>query len=1067
MFAVKSLPPRPRRPSVTGSSSTVSGVFAGRYTIERELGRGATSIVYLARRDSDGQSVAIKVLRAELVTEISTERFLREIRVTTRLQHPNIVPVLDSGEYDDRLFFVLPHMEGGTLRARLEREKQLPIGDVIAIGKTIAGALHFAHERQLLHRDVKPENILFSGGEARLADFGIARALSASSASGSAASTTSTGVVRGTPAYMSPEQAAGDHNIDARSDVYSLACVLYEAVAGVAAFVGPTPQSVLSQRLSHVPRGVRVYRPTAPIELERVLERALALAPVDRYQTAAEFLAALSATNTDILAYVDQPARHVASRRRLVLAVATVVVTLAVALALFPPYELVRTTPAAPDTTMLAVLPLDGTDSAQASQSGAMLQDALAQWRGITVVDHYQVADAHRRIGNIRTARDAASMALSLGAGRYVRGSVSRTANTWRTAVSLYDALSGRELHYVVEEVPNDLAGARLAYTRLASDLLLRGAGGDSIESRSPESFVLPAVQAFSRAQRALDEWNLAGADSALESAIGYDTDYARAGLWLAQVRAWRDLPPSLWGTVAERAIAASAGLSERERRLGQALVALSHAQFQAACETYDSMRRYHDADFAAWFGLGQCRTMDRIVIADSTSPSGWRYRSNYAIALAAYTRAFELLPTVHRGYERGAFERLRLLLLTSRTARAGYGVTDSAMYYARPAWLNNALALVPYPWQRVFSGDPGAIPPGFEQAIRHQRDEFRKVAAGWSAAFPRSADAKYAVALSLQLLGDRASIDTIRLARRLTSDESKQLMFAAAEVSLLLTLGAPDRLDDLRTARSLADSLLQRSTGLTTPDRHVLGPVAALAGKCQEVDRAARAPVPLEAPFRFSPSLWVEAQSALARVALGCKSQSHPNELRSVSDAIIRDYGQGDAQVLRRVNEMLLSRSALLADSPDSLILARLSVPGGERRLDAAAALSRHDRVAARTSLEAVLARWQPSLGVPTPDVLLPESRLWLSLGDTTEATHRLDLTLTNARLYDPEDLAESANIAAFIRAMALRAEIAAATGDATGARRWGVAVVTLWANADADLQPLVKRMSRYAGLR
>lgn len=155
-----------------GTSGTVSGVFAGRYTIEREPGRGATAIVYLARQHSDGRAVAIKILRDELVTEISTERFLREIRVTTRLQHPNIVPVLDSGEYDDRPFFVLPHMDGGTLRERFEREKQLPLAEVISIGKTIAEALQFAHERKLLHRDVKPENILFADGQACLADFG-------------------------------------------------------------------------------------------------------------------------------------------------------------------------------------------------------------------------------------------------------------------------------------------------------------------------------------------------------------------------------------------------------------------------------------------------------------------------------------------------------------------------------------------------------------------------------------------------------------------------------------------------------------------------------------------------------------------------------------------------------------------------------------------------------------------------------------------------------------------------------------------------------------------------------
>jgi eukaryotic-like serine/threonine-protein kinase len=212
MFSAFSSPQRPRS-SVKGSSGSVTGAFAGRYTIERELGRGATAVVYLARDTSAG-AVAIKVLREELLTEVSADRFLREIRVTAQLQHPNIVPVLDSGECDGRLYFVSQYMDGGTLRERLDREKQLPLDDVITIGKTIASALQFAHERELLHRDVKPENILFGNGQACLADFGIARALSASAG---AATTTTAGVVRGTPAYMSPEQAAGDRAIDRRN----------------------------------------------------------------------------------------------------------------------------------------------------------------------------------------------------------------------------------------------------------------------------------------------------------------------------------------------------------------------------------------------------------------------------------------------------------------------------------------------------------------------------------------------------------------------------------------------------------------------------------------------------------------------------------------------------------------------------------------------------------------------------------------------------------------------------------------------------------------------------------
>ncbi|MGH7524725.1 MAG: serine/threonine-protein kinase, partial [Gemmatimonadales bacterium] len=251
---------------MSGASAVPPTEVADRYTIERELGRGATAVVYLARDRSANRMVALKLLRPELAESLSADRFLREIRLTQQLSHPAIAPVLDSGVVDGVFYCVLDYMDGGTLRDRLERERQLPMADIAAIARAIGAALDYAHCNRIIHRDVKPENILFGGGQACLADFGIARALETVGGP-----TTSTGVVRGTPAYMSPEQASGEREYDGRSDLYSLACVLYEAIAGMPAFDGPNVQAVLAQRLIHAPRQLHVYRPMITAELDAVM----------------------------------------------------------------------------------------------------------------------------------------------------------------------------------------------------------------------------------------------------------------------------------------------------------------------------------------------------------------------------------------------------------------------------------------------------------------------------------------------------------------------------------------------------------------------------------------------------------------------------------------------------------------------------------------------------------------------------------------------------------------------------------------------------------------------------
>ena len=209
---------------MTPISSTLAEVLRDRYTVERELGRGGMAIVFLARDHRHDRLVALKALRPELAHALGPERFLREIQIAARLQHPNILPLHDSGEANGLLYYVMPYVEGESLRARLEREGQLPIEDALDIACQVADALAYAHSHDVVHRDIKPENILLSGGHALVADFGIARAITAAGGE----RLTETGLAVGTPAYMSPEQAAADARVDARSDIYSLGCVIYE-----------------------------------------------------------------------------------------------------------------------------------------------------------------------------------------------------------------------------------------------------------------------------------------------------------------------------------------------------------------------------------------------------------------------------------------------------------------------------------------------------------------------------------------------------------------------------------------------------------------------------------------------------------------------------------------------------------------------------------------------------------------------------------------------------------------------------------------------------------------------
>ena len=267
----------------------LAAALPSRYLFRREIGSGGAAHVLLAHDTDRNQLVAVKILRPEVTTAIGKKRFEREIEIIRHLKHPNVLPLLDAGEVAGQIFFTAPFVEGDTLQKKIDREHQLTIGDTIAITSDVAAALDFAHGRGLIHRDVKPANILLSGRGAVVADFGIARAISVNRAD----QLTKTGVSLGTAAYMSPEQCSAVRELDRRTDVYALGCVVYEMLTGEPPFTGKSEQAIIAKQCGETPRSMRVVRPSVPPGIDHVVLKALAKVRAHRYSGAGEFFDAL------------------------------------------------------------------------------------------------------------------------------------------------------------------------------------------------------------------------------------------------------------------------------------------------------------------------------------------------------------------------------------------------------------------------------------------------------------------------------------------------------------------------------------------------------------------------------------------------------------------------------------------------------------------------------------------------------------------------------------------------------------------------------------------------------
>ena len=576
----------------------LAAALTGRYAVQRLLRPGGMATVYLATEIRHGREVAIKVLRPELGAVMGPARFLREIRLAATLSHPHILPLLDSGEADGLLFYVMPFIAGQSLEDRLRREIQLPVNEALVIARQVAEALAYAHGRGVVHRDIKPANILLSSGQALVADFGLARALDA--ADGEAL--TRSGIAMGTPLYMSPEQAVAGA-LDGRSDIYSLGCVVYEMLIGEPPFHGPTPTVVMARHsLEHVP-GMRGVRDTIPEAVERAVVKALAKVPADRFATATEFADALEIPLASSGAREEHGARPRWPRRW---SARTALGVLAVAIAASGGLWYRSRHVPVTDPQALAVLPLRA--GAAVREPAGALVDLLAQRfpgdGGPKAVDPATVGAAVARVGPVNTSDLTLDEAMRVGrrvrAGTLLLGQASRAGDRLVVSASLIAAPDGA-VRARADEVPGSPDSLPALADRLVQELLARSSGESGERLQSLLGTVLPALRSYLDGQRALERGAFAAAARRFSEALDADSTFAIAALGL---------------------ISTGPFLSDRARVRG-----------------YD----------LAWEARDHLGPRDRILLRAQlggyTGPHGATEEASYAAQLRAWEEAVQVLP--------------------------------------------------------------------------------------------------------------------------------------------------------------------------------------------------------------------------------------------------------------------------------------------------------------------------------------------------------------------------------------------------------------------------------------
>jgi hypothetical protein len=653
----------------------LTDALSGRYRIERELGQGGMATVYLAHDLRHDRKVALKVLRPELAAVIGAARFLQEIKTTANLQHPHILSLHDSGEVDGTVFYVMPFVDGESLRDRLSREKQLPVGDAVRIATEAADALEYAHRHGVIHRDIKPENILLSDGQALVADFGVAKAAGEIGAE----RLTGTGLALGTPAYMSPEQAAGSRELDGRSDQYSLGCVLYEMLAGEPPFTGPTPQAVIGRRFVEPPPSLHLLRAGVPEALERVVLQALAREPADRFSTAADFVRALSAAPTAVAVpdrgSMSEPLSRAPLRLRMVgrrrlspwVLLLGIGLLLGLGAGVSGLLRLTRVPSKVIDADLVVVAPFEVLDpSLQLWHEG--LVDVLARdLDGAGPLRTVSPTVAVRRWSGRADPASVQALGRDTGAKLAVYGSLGRAgSDSVRFTATIFDIARGRALGGL------EVRGAMAELGRLTDSLavgLLRQIGRTrpvgAMRHTGLGARSLPALEAYLQAEQHYRQAEWDSTRMYAQQAIALDNTFAlayrRLGSRTNPMR-WETIEDPLANAYGKRAGALNHGLPPRDSLLVLAdslLQGLTHgvslagvyaspALGQRLFATLEEAVRRYPEDPEAWYALGEARYHFGIWLVRA---GGWRVtREAFERSIAldslfnpAYTHLVEL----------------------------------------------------------------------------------------------------------------------------------------------------------------------------------------------------------------------------------------------------------------------------------------------------------------------------------------------------------------------------------------------------------------------------------------